>query len=202
MSSPPAPPRRVLILGGGTAGWMTAMSLANAWQDHEVDIQLMESAEIGIIGVGCRFGAGEIEDLFLDFGPCWFVRLHDVIVTIHYRKLGPRNFACQDLALFQRYHSVVAYMYDQRWHGYAGQQGARIDERPRHQQVCPGFGCQSGLAKFVEPGQIFRCSFGQKPGTEDSVKGGVVLIPAEPKDIDNCFVFLKLVRVVAMGRAA
>ena len=52
MSDAPTPPGRVLILGGGTAGWMTAVSLASAWQGHEVSIQLMESAEIGIIGVG------------------------------------------------------------------------------------------------------------------------------------------------------
>jgi 2-polyprenyl-6-methoxyphenol hydroxylase-like FAD-dependent oxidoreductase len=52
MSDKPTPPGRILILGGGTAGWMTAVSLANAWQTHPVKIQLMESAEIGIIGVG------------------------------------------------------------------------------------------------------------------------------------------------------
>jgi 2-polyprenyl-6-methoxyphenol hydroxylase-like FAD-dependent oxidoreductase len=52
MSDQPQPPGRVLILGGGTAGWMTAVSLANAWKEYGVRIQLMESAEIGIIGVG------------------------------------------------------------------------------------------------------------------------------------------------------
>jgi len=39
-------------VGGGTAGWMTAVSMAHAWREHEVRIQLMESADIGIIGVG------------------------------------------------------------------------------------------------------------------------------------------------------
>ncbi|MEM7467343.1 MAG: tryptophan halogenase family protein [Pseudomonadota bacterium] len=52
MSDSPKPPKTVLIIGGGTAGWMSAVSLATAWADFDVDITLMESATIGIIGVG------------------------------------------------------------------------------------------------------------------------------------------------------
>ena len=52
MSNSSTPPKKVLILGGGTAGWMSAVSLAHAWQQHDVEITLMESASIGIIGVG------------------------------------------------------------------------------------------------------------------------------------------------------
>ncbi|ALS98513.1 tryptophan halogenase family protein [Lacimicrobium alkaliphilum] len=44
--------RRILILGGGTAGWMTAMIMARHWQKQEVSITLLESSDIGIIGVG------------------------------------------------------------------------------------------------------------------------------------------------------
>jgi tryptophan 7-halogenase len=43
--------RRVAILGGGTAGWMTAAALAQA-APHLFEITLVESDEIGIIGVG------------------------------------------------------------------------------------------------------------------------------------------------------
>jgi tryptophan 6-halogenase len=42
--------KRFVILGGGTAGWMTACLLAKAWPQHR--ITLVESPEIGIIGVG------------------------------------------------------------------------------------------------------------------------------------------------------
>lgn len=46
------PARRILIVGGGTAGWMTAALFAHAWQKHGFDITLLESSAIGTIGVG------------------------------------------------------------------------------------------------------------------------------------------------------
>jgi 2-polyprenyl-6-methoxyphenol hydroxylase-like FAD-dependent oxidoreductase len=47
-----APPRSVVILGGGTAGWMTANLLHRRWAEHGTKVSLIESKEIGIIGVG------------------------------------------------------------------------------------------------------------------------------------------------------
>ena len=47
--------RRILIVGGGTAGWLTANYLArtlNVASQQSVSIQLVESADIGILGVG------------------------------------------------------------------------------------------------------------------------------------------------------
>lgn len=43
--------RRVVILGGGTAGWMTAIALARTFRDR-LQVTLLESEEIGIVGVG------------------------------------------------------------------------------------------------------------------------------------------------------
>ena len=48
------PPKRVLIVGGGSAGWMAAAYL-NAALNHErkiADISLIESSDVPRIGVG------------------------------------------------------------------------------------------------------------------------------------------------------
>jgi flavin-dependent dehydrogenase len=45
-------PEKLLIVGGGTAGWMTALHMQNAWGDRGVDICLIESPTIGTVGVG------------------------------------------------------------------------------------------------------------------------------------------------------
>jgi 2-polyprenyl-6-methoxyphenol hydroxylase-like FAD-dependent oxidoreductase len=51
-SALPATVRRILVVGGGTAGWMTALTLARSLSEQGVEISLVESPTVGTIGVG------------------------------------------------------------------------------------------------------------------------------------------------------
>ncbi len=45
------PRKKVIVVGGGTAGWMAASAIARLLP-HAASVELIESAEIGIVGVG------------------------------------------------------------------------------------------------------------------------------------------------------
>ena len=45
-------PKKIVILGGGTAGWMAANLFVKRWNRDQVEVALVESPDIGIIGVG------------------------------------------------------------------------------------------------------------------------------------------------------
>ena len=44
--------KRIVIVGGGTAGWMTAAAISSLLPEKEFSVTLVESEAIGIIGVG------------------------------------------------------------------------------------------------------------------------------------------------------
>jgi tryptophan halogenase len=44
--------RKIVVLGGGAAGWMSASVLCKVLSPQQCRIELVESEEIGIIGVG------------------------------------------------------------------------------------------------------------------------------------------------------
>jgi 2-polyprenyl-6-methoxyphenol hydroxylase-like FAD-dependent oxidoreductase len=42
--------KKIVVVGGGTAGWLTALSVKKAYSDF--DVTVIESKEIGILGAG------------------------------------------------------------------------------------------------------------------------------------------------------
>lgn len=44
--------KKIIILGGGTAGWMAANLFVKRWDKARASVSLIESPEIGIVGVG------------------------------------------------------------------------------------------------------------------------------------------------------
>jgi len=46
------PIKKIVIVGGGTAGWIAAATIANTFKNSPLSVELVESDEIGIIGVG------------------------------------------------------------------------------------------------------------------------------------------------------
>ena len=52
MSNTPKGVSKIVILGGGSAGWIAANAFATRWRDTGLEITLIESPAIGTVGVG------------------------------------------------------------------------------------------------------------------------------------------------------
>ena len=124
--------RSIAIVGGGTAGWMSAVLLGHALRGSDVRITVVESAEIGIIGVG-EATIPPILD-FLDLvGVDREMFVRETQATI---KLGIR---------FQDWKDVGEHY----WHPF-GSFGCVIDRRPfhHHLQRAAAWDEQRGVVDF------------------------------------------------------
>ena len=52
MNPDPQANKNIIILGGGTAGWIAANAMIDSWAEKGFDITLIESPQIGTVGVG------------------------------------------------------------------------------------------------------------------------------------------------------
>ena len=52
MNTTQDPIEKIVIVGGGTSGWITAATIGNTFKNTNLQIELVESEDIGVIGVG------------------------------------------------------------------------------------------------------------------------------------------------------
>ena len=60
-------PHRIVIVGGGTAGWMAANLFAHYFKHHPVTITLAESDNVPTVGVG-EGSTPSLKQFFRDLG--------------------------------------------------------------------------------------------------------------------------------------
>lgn len=86
-------PHRIVIAGGGTAGWMAANLLAHHWKNTPVEISLVEAPNIGIIGVG-EGSTPTLKRFFTDLGideAEWMPKCHATYKTnIRFKGWSPK----------------------------------------------------------------------------------------------------------------
>ena len=119
--------RKIVIVGGGTAGWMAAAALAKILGTQDREITLVESEEIGAIGVGeATIPAIILFNKMLEIDEDEFVRATHAtfklgIDFVNWRKLGHRYFHQFGLIGAELKNGVSFTHYWMRWRNMGGE---------------------------------------------------------------------------------
>lgn len=123
-------PQSILILGGGSAGWIAANLYARAWP--QTQIRVLESPEIGIIGVG-EGSTPQLKGFFDGLGISesdWMPRCHATYKTgIEFRDWSTRpgfEHYCHPFPAQVDEHTLPAFYY----HCHARRQGVDLSAHP------------------------------------------------------------------------
>lgn len=156
-----APPRSIAILGGGTAGWIAANLLHRRWSDHGTQVSLIESKNIGVIGVG-EGSTPQLKAFFDEIGVAeqeWMPRCNATY------KAGIQFSGWSDRPGFERYFHPFPTEVDgftQRKFFYCTQARRTGRDVPAHPDLffVPTRIAREGRAPLAPPNFPFRVSFG------------------------------------------
>lgn len=145
------PVKKILIAGGGTAGWMTAAYLARWLETVDIEVTLIESELIGTVGVGEATVPG----------------IHEFI---QYLNINEREFIEATNATFKLGIEFEnwAGMDTQFFHPFAGY-GVRIEDRPFYKTwwSAKAQGYTEGLEKFCLCTQLAKAGKFALPSFEE-----------------------------------
>jgi 2-polyprenyl-6-methoxyphenol hydroxylase-like FAD-dependent oxidoreductase len=156
-----APPKSVIILGGGTAGWMTANLLHRRWSEQGTKVSLIESKEIGIIGVG-EGSTPQLKAFFDEIGVAeteWMPRCNATY------KAGIEFYGWSDKPGYERYFHPFATEVDlftqpKFFHAArARRTGRDVPAHPDHFFLATRI-AREGLAPIAPPNFPFFTSYG------------------------------------------
>lgn len=150
----------IVIVGGGTAGWMTALLMAQQWRE-QVQISLIESPDIGIIGVG-EGSTPSLKRFFSQLGIAdseWMARCNATYkVSIRFRDWSPgtgiASYSHPFISQLDQFSELAFYQ-----NCFARRQGLDVTTLP-DKFLFNGYLADAGLSPVTPPHFPFRIEYG------------------------------------------